>query len=98
MIKYKLINHFTKKTKYTVEIDCDENEKESVKKRLAVLKLYRDGVRDFMRLDLSKADLSHACFRDADFSYADFRDTNLRCVDFRHARLNGNDFSGSKSL
>jgi uncharacterized protein YjbI with pentapeptide repeats len=84
MIKFDVLNRFSGAVQFTAEIDCEENEPNSIKLGLAV----RWAIK-------TKADFRGANLRGANLRGADFRGANLRGADFRGANLRGANLAGA---
>ena len=64
-MKFDILNRWSGKVQFTVEIDCSEDASYSIKLGLAVLVRYKSGA-DLRDADLSDADLRGAVLRGAD--------------------------------
>jgi len=76
-MKYEIKNRYTNKVQFTADIDCEEDEKESVKIGLSVIWAIKNKA-DLREADLQEADLLKANLREADLRWADLREADLR--------------------
>ena len=94
IIKFKIKNRFTGSVQFIAEIECDENEKYSVKLGLAV-KLANLYGANLSRADLSGADLSGANLYGANLYGANLSRADLYGANLSRADLSGADLSGA---
>jgi hypothetical protein len=85
MIKFDVLNRFTRNVQFTAEIECNENLETAIKRNLAVRWAVENGA------DLNGADLSRAELRDVNLRGADLYGVNLSGADLRGADLYGAD-------
>jgi hypothetical protein len=89
MLKFSVMNLWTRNIQFTAEIECAEDAPLRLKIGLALKWGYESGA------DLSGADLSGAVLSDAVLSDADLRGADLRGADLSGADLSGADLSGA---
>ena len=104
MIKYEVKNRDTDEVQFIAEIDCEETEREAVKKRLAVEWAVENGA-DLTGADLTGANLTGANLSGAslictyligaDLTGANLSHANLTNADLRNADLRGADLRGA---
>ena len=87
MIKFDVLNRFTRSVQFTADIACAEDEIRSVKIGLAI----KWGIKN--KADLRDADLSESYLRDANLIGADLSDANLIGADLSDANIIGADLS-----
>ena len=90
-IKYP-IKDVTGRTRFIAKIFCKESDKDSYKKRLAVLWAI-ENKKSLSRLDLRKANLGGLNLSRFDLSYTDLGGANLRWANLSGANLSGADLS-----
>ena len=95
-MKFEIKSRWSGEVKITVDIECEENQSQSVKLGLAVKAALLSGANlsganlsgaDLRVANLSVANLRGANLRDANLSGANLRDANLRGANLRGANL-----------
>ena len=97
MIKFDVLNRFTRSVQFTADIACAEDEIRSVKIGLAI----KWGIKNKANLIgayLIGADLSDANLRGANLRGADLSEANLSDANLRGANLSGADLSGANLI
>ncbi|TBG37135.1 pentapeptide repeat-containing protein [Rhizobium leguminosarum] len=96
-MKFNIMHRFNGSVIFAAEINCGEDEKYSIKLRLAVVAALAAKAdlseADLSWADLSKADLSEADLSWADLSWADLSEANLSEADLSKANLSWADLS-----
>ena len=104
MLKFDVLNRFSGKVQFTAEIDCSENETNSIKLGLAVkwavtTRAYLTGAylsgADMTRADMTRADMTRADLTRANLTGAYLTGANLTGANLTDANLTGADMTGA---